>query len=96
MISENIYEVVECAYSQDKHLLHEALALSCGHFICKKCVPSSHTNIKCFKCNTINKNDLKSSNESQIIKFYMSYHLKDLNHVIKEKIAKEVDIIKRN
>ena len=94
MISENIYEVVECAYSQDKHLLHEALALSCGHHICKNCVPDSNFNIKCLKCNSINTTNLSECKESQIVKFYMSHHLNDLTQTIKEKIENEIEILK--
>ena len=94
MMSENIYEVVECAYSQDKHLLHEAVALSCGHYICKKCIPEANNKITCLKCKTINTNDLSTCKESQVVKYYMNNHLKDLTELIQDKISNEIEILK--
>ena len=69
---DKVLSVVECAIGRDGHLLDTALALSCGHFVCKKCVPATNNNqFKCIKCNETNQTNLSLSKESEMVKFYI-------------------------
>jgi len=61
----------ECALAEDKHLIQHAIGLSCGHHICKKCIPMNKTNnyeIKCLKCGKINNHDLSKCDEVEMVK----------------------------
>ena len=74
---DEILQVVECALGTDKHLLHNSIGLSCGHFVCKKCIPANNNfQFKCPKCNETNQNNLSLCKEPELIKFYMQKHLK--------------------
>ena len=65
MDMDEVLNVVECAISGDGHLLDIALPLSCGHFVCKKCIPEDDCyQLKCLKCNGTNQYDLSLCKES--------------------------------
>ena len=65
-----LLKLAECSLAEDKHLIQIAIGLSCGHHICKKCIPlnSNNSQIKCLKCGKINKTDLSQCEEAEIIK----------------------------
>jgi hypothetical protein len=53
MLSTEIIESLECALSTHlKHISINPIALSCGHSICKECIPKDtiQANIKCVHC----------------------------------------------
>ena len=60
----------ECSLAEDNHLIQVAISLSCGHHVCKKCIPvkSNNLQIKCLKCGKINNTDLSKCEEAEIIK----------------------------
>ena len=60
----------ECSLAEDNHLIQVAISLSCGHHVCKKCIPvkSNNLQIKCLKCGKINNTDLSKCEEVEIIK----------------------------
>ena len=92
---DEILQVVECALGTDRHLLQNALPLSCGHFVCKKCIPAnSNFKFKCPKCNETNQYNLSSGKEPELVKFYMRKHLKSLSNLINQNIEIEMDILK--
>ena len=66
----NIIKLAECSLAENKHLIQIAISLSCGHHICKKCIPqnSNNSQIKCLKCGKINNIDLSKCEEADIIK----------------------------
>jgi|688.fasta_scaffold2181069_1 hypothetical protein len=73
-------ESLFCAYAEDKdrHYFEIPLTLSCGHSICRKCVPSDYKNVKCKKCGEINNIDLKSVKESLAAKSLLSLNFNQL------------------
>ena len=92
---DEILQVVECALGTDKHLLQNALGLSCGHYVCKKCIPANNNyQFKCPKCSETNKYDLSLGKEPELLKFYMRKHLKSLSKLINQNIEIEVEILK--
>ena len=94
MASEEMFKLVQCALGQDGHLLKNAIGLSCGHFICKKCIPANDFfGFKCHKCNEVNLINLGQCKEATIISFYMENHLGDLSKLINEKLEIELDIL---
>jgi len=89
--------VVECAFGTDRHLLQNALGLSCGHYVCKRCIPANNNNqFKCLKCNETNQTNLSLSKESEMVKFYMEKNLAGLSKLVNEKIEIEAEILKSN
>ena len=64
MITEGLLNVIECAFDDDKHIAKEPIALSCGHCICKECIPKINKEVICFKCKNTNKLNLKLSLKS--------------------------------
>ena len=95
MKMHEIVKFAECALGTDNHLLQNALGLSCGHFVCKKCIPANNNyQFKCLKCNETNQYNLSLGKEPELLKFYMQNHLKILSTVVNEKIEIEMEILK--
>ena len=64
-----LLKLAECSITEDKHLIRNAITLSCGHHICKKCKPVGNNHqIKCLKCGKTNHHDLNKCEEAEIIK----------------------------
>ena len=64
-MSEFIY--LKCGFTND-HVVKEPISLSCGHCICKKCVPDQ-SKIKCNICREeTDKSELRVDSESVPIK----------------------------
>ena len=38
---EELLNSVECVFDKDYHIVEEPIGLSCGHCICKRCIPQS-------------------------------------------------------
>lgn len=94
MSSVDIFKSFECSIAKDGHLLQVALPLSCGHLVCKKCVPPNNAyQFKCLKCNEINKLDLSQCKEVELVKIQMENNLGYLSKIINEKIADEAEIM---
>ena len=92
---ENVFKIAECALGRDGHILENAIALSCGHYICKKCIPTNNFyEFRCYKCNEVNRNNLSLCKESDIIKFFLEKHMVGLSKLINEKIEIELDVFK--
>ena len=89
---EKFYNLVQCALGNDGHILQCAIALNCGHFICKKCIPIHFVEFRCPKCNFLNSNNLSKNPESQIVDFHINTHIDKLSNIICEKIVIEKSI----
>jgi hypothetical protein len=51
-IPEAILNQLKCCFFNDGHIAIEALLLSCGSSVCRKCVVDSKENVfQCFSCN---------------------------------------------
>ena len=93
MNDTDVIKLVQCALAQDGHLLKSAIALSCGHFICKKCFPTNKFfGFRCHKCNVVNQINLTQCKEAEIISYHMQKHAADLSKLIKDKMEIELDI----
>jgi hypothetical protein len=76
------------------HLLDTALPLSCGHHVCKKCVPANNAyQFNCLKCNEVNKIDLSQCKEVLLVKIQMENNLKFLSQNINQKIEAEIELL---
>ena len=95
MSSFDIFKLVECAMSSEPHFLECPLPLTCGHHVCKKCVPPNRNyQFKCLKCDRINQFDLTKCHESDIVQFHLKHYLVDLSKHIDEQIENEIEIFK--
>lgn len=95
MFSSETLESVQCAISEDKHIVMCPLGLSCGHTICKKCIPQDqNTQILCIICNEINENNLARSKELSGIKSLIKQNLNALFSIVESKIKISYDEFK--
>lgn len=95
MISPEILDLIQCALSKDKHIVMNPIAMSCGHSVCKNCVPSEvHQRIKCLNCSEVNENDLDKSKESLAAKRLFKLHINELFVLIEEKFENALHQLK--
>lgn len=90
MLENKIIHYLECANTlKFRHIANKPTGLSCGHFICKECIPlDSSTQVKCDHCGDINKiqlDILKNSQENRIAISLINDTLKDLFKHIMER-----------
>jgi phage FluMu protein Com len=89
MLNDQILESLECASISSttfSHLVHNPLTLSCGHSICKECVPSNdNIRIKCSHCKEINQTYLKTQKVSHSTVSLFNAFLKQLFNLLEER-----------
>lgn len=86
MMAEKAFKLLECAFSLDNHTSINPICLSCGHVICKKCIPSNgNYKLKCFKCDKINKLNLNECEESLGIKCLFETYFADFLNILHDK-----------
>jgi len=85
-----ILNQITCSLAEDKHIAECAIGLSCGHFICKKCIPPNNNNnsnqVKCLKCNRINE-----MNELELIRLLFEANQRSFVKTTREKIETEYE-----
>ena len=90
---EKVYKSVQCALGKNDHILREAISLSCGHYVCKKCIPSeNHFAFKCLKCGEVNSTNLSKCKESNLIGLIIENHIDDILKTLQDKIDNEIII----
>jgi hypothetical protein len=96
MISDEDLLILECSKeSFFKHIVKHPLALSCGHIVCKDCLPlNEYIIIKCSKCGEFNENNLNKSKESPAAKRLIILSLENLFVFIREKLENELNKLK--
>lgn len=83
MLSEETLQALQCAMSSDSHFVKQPLSLSCGHSVCKKCVPATEKKqLKCKLCGEINQIELDKLSESRAIKQLLKAHFDQLFDII--------------
>lgn len=88
MISNETLESIQCCLSvNDHHFVQSPIGMSCGHYICKKCIPTNSDDplVKCSFCNEINVNNLSKSRESSGIKTLIKVLIDSLFKLVDEK-----------
>ncbi len=82
---QNILEELKCcARPNTGHYVYEPKALSCGHYICSRCVKRFEQ--KCAKCNKINQTDLNTQGTSQMVQMLIKANLKFLSESVYVKL----------
>jgi hypothetical protein len=82
-MNEILFKSIECCRNKNfKHFAKDASTLSCGHYICKECLPTNECAIiKCDLCgetNEIKLDVLRKSKEPYSIKFLFSEYIKGI------------------
>ena len=90
---KQIIEIARCASTLDEHILHDPISLSCGHYICQKCIPAD-TNLACNICGIQNENVLKNSKVSLLAQYLIQLNIEGLVAHTKEKIKNSFDELK--
>jgi transcription elongation factor Elf1 len=100
-MNENIIKSLECSYSNFiNHIAKNASILSCGHLICKECLPDNDKiliNCKlCGKRNDISLESLRNMNEIYPISRLIELSLSELFNKTKENFGSALDSFKGN
>lgn len=89
MLNDQILESLECASCSTttfRHIARNPLTLSCGHSICKECVPSNDKiRVKCWHCKEINQTYLKTQKVSHSTVSLFNAFLKQLFNLLEER-----------
>ena len=81
-----------CASSCD-HIIRDAIQLSCGHFICKRCLPElDHTHIDCKNCGSATIS--VTEKDSDHIKEFLKLNLSSLFDELEKETVKEIEKFK--
>lgn len=97
MISDGTFVEFECAVSDDKHFIRQPIILpSCGHSICKHCLPTEANFIKCKLCSEITNRDLSNDKEAISLKISFKRNLESLFHIIENRSKIQLDQLKSN
>lgn len=92
-LSDNALRLLECAISIDNHIVMESIPLSCGHCICRQCIPESHS-FNCKLCNKLNEIDLRTCKESFTTKCLFDTYISDLFELLEDRIKTSVKKLK--
>lgn len=87
-MDDKFLSLIQCSISEDKHILQQGISLSCGDFICQKCVPANKS-VQCLKCKSVNQFDLSIAKESEMAKYLVESNLSNLIKITKENIQIE-------
>jgi hypothetical protein len=101
MISSKILESLECAINSSlstdlRHISINPIALSCGHTICKQCIPKNKQElIVCCHCN-ISQQVFNDQNESIPTKSLFNIFIDKMFEYIEDKFKKSLENLKGN
>jgi hypothetical protein len=93
---ENIEKALCCAVANDEHFLERPITLSCGHSVCKSCVPISITDIVCKVCNEKNEFDLKKAKESFGMKTLLACNFEAIYKIVHKRFIGSIEHLKGN
>jgi hypothetical protein len=83
---EELLNAVECVLNVDYlHIAKEPTALSCGHCICKECIPKKGRNFVCSKCKLTNSSALDKPRVSFGINYLINANVENLTNHLKTK-----------
>jgi hypothetical protein len=86
-LPEILLNQMRCCLSEDGHIIHEPIVLTCGANACKSCVSNSTVAIlKCFGCNSTH--EKKEFLNAPIIKLIESFILSVLPDLFQDLNAK--------
>jgi hypothetical protein len=82
-MNESVFKSLECCGKKNfNHFTKNASSLSCGHYVCKECLPTSdNAIIKCDLCGETNHfklDALRRSKEPYSIKFLFNDYIKGI------------------
>jgi hypothetical protein len=85
-VLKQFVEMLRCALGDNDHIYREPISLSCGHCVCKKCIPEDDDEITCKVCGDKNKYDLNDSKVSAIAQFSIQSNIERLTCLTKQKL----------
>ena len=77
-IRSEVLKKITCAVAFDEHVAEDGYTLTCGHFICKNCIPDNYQ-VTCIKCAIVNENDLRNAPRSVRARNLVAENLAVLN-----------------
>ena len=98
-----LLEIFRCALGEDEHIYKEPITLSCGHCICKSCIPEIKDKLTCKICGDENKTNLNDLKVSACMQFFIQSNveklicltkqeLKNLSHQLEGKISLKINL----
>ena len=87
---DEIFLQLNCALT-NSHIVREPIHLSCGHCICKYCIPVVEcAKIECQICGAVTNKSLKNESESILITAMVKFHLAGLYSDLEQKTCQEM------
>jgi hypothetical protein len=98
-MSDSVFKTLECCRNKNfKHFAKDASSLSCGHLICKDCLPKNDDSIincgSCGETNEVKLDTLKRCKESCSIKFLFNEHIKSIFNETTERLEEALNQFK--
>ena len=95
-LSENILNILQCAFSNDKHIVCEPISMPCGHSICRNCINNNLAQpFHCRFCGkSINTSSLVGFDESPAIDYIIEENIQKLYTLLEETFRKELNDFK--
>ena len=98
MLNEEISKFILCCISSEdaKHVVENAIVLSCGHNACKLCIKSNSDmkNIKCNVCNKVNERELDLKIDTPVVSMLIQQNMKHLMRYVQDKFKIEMSKFK--
>jgi hypothetical protein len=92
MASNLSYNCLRCAMADDEHILEKPITLSCGHSVCRECIPSDKM-LTCGICEIKNTFDLTEANESVVINMLLSMNFSELFQLISDRFNDSLKLL---
>ena len=90
----NIEKALGCAIANDAHFLEKPITLSCGHSVCKNCIPIIDTALVCHVFNEKNEFDLKKAKESFGMKTLLACNFEDIYKILHQRFSGSIERLK--
>lgn len=93
-MSSNIDQTVFCcALANDNHFIENPVTLSCGHSICKRCVPKKIEDLLCKICGEKNEIDLTKVKESIGMKKLLLLNLEQMLGIVRNRYNESINLL---
>ena len=94
-MNDEIIEEFKCAFSNEKHFLIKPISLTCGHYVCQKCIPHENIKeIKCKICDVISIQDFKSFSVSKLAQNALNFLMGEIFHTLERETSDHLNHLK--
>ncbi len=92
-IKIHFQELMCCVSEVPSHFIQDAKPLSCGHYVCAKCIISP-IDLMCGLCSQLNKLDLNAMPVIKLAENYIERHLREFSRYLYDRMVNVENDIK--